>query len=154
VENIDEKELIKALQDDIALCAEPFKAIAGDMGVSEESLIAAISEFLAEGKMRRFGAVLRHQNVGFKYNGMGIWNVPDEKVLSAAKEMVSFKEVSHCYERPRFPSWKYNMYTMIHSTTKEECEAVARKISEKTGITDYDILASTREFKKSSVTYY
>ncbi len=92
--------------------------------------------------------------MGFKYNGMGVWNVPDDKVTDCAKIMISFQEVSHCYERPRFPDWKYNMYTMIHAASRDECDSVAKKISELTGITDYDVLVSTKEFKKTSVKYY
>jgi len=152
--NIDEKEVIKAFQGDMPVCKEPFKVVADRMGVSEEDLLACLNKMKSDNRIRRFGAVLRHQDIGFKYNGMGIWNVPEDKVTAASEVMVACREVSHCYERPRFPDWRYNMYTMIHAKSREECEEIARGISEKTGIKDYDILASTREFKKSSVEYY
>jgi len=152
--SIDEKEVIKAFQGDIPICKEPFKAVADKLGVPEDDLLACLNAMNNDNRIRRFGAVLRHQNIGFKYNGMGIWNVPEDKVIAAAEIMVAYREVSHCYERPRFPDWRYNMYTMIHATSREECEKIAKDISDKTGIKDYDILASTREFKKSSVEYY
>lgn len=68
---------------------------------------------------------------------MCVWNVPDEKIEIVGNIMAEFPEVTHCYERPRYPDWPYNLFTMVHSYTPEECEEVAVRISEATGIKDY-----------------
>jgi DNA-binding Lrp family transcriptional regulator len=82
---------------------------------------------------------------------MCVWNVPDERTEEVGTTMANFSEVTHCYERPRAPGWDYNLFAMVHSYTKEDCEEVAARISEATGITDYKLLYSDREFKKTGV---
>jgi hypothetical protein len=62
--------------------------------------------------------------------------------------------VSHCYQRPRFAGFPYNLYTMIHGRSREECESAAGTISEQTGIADYALLYTTEEFKKTSPEYF
>ena len=132
----------------------PYKAIADSLGTTEEEVIAKINEFREKGYIRRFGATLRHREAGIMANGMGIWIVSKEDVQRVGKIMASFKEVTHCYERPTFSDWPYNVYTMIHGKTREDCEAVAKRISEAAGIKDYKMLYSTKEFKKTSMKYF
>jgi len=99
-------------------------------------------------------AALRLQSgtgLGIKANAMCVWNVPDEKIEAVGNIMAEFPEVTHCYERPRYPDWPYNLFTMIHSYTPEKCEEIAVRISEATGIKDYTLFFSEREFKKTGV---
>jgi len=149
-----EKALIARLQRQLPIVARPFAILAGDLGVSEDEVIACVQGMKEKGYLRRIAAVLWHRTAGFEANGMGAWNVPDAKCRQIGEQMASFPEVTHCYQRPRFPGWRYNLYTMIHGHTREECRAVAGRIASSTGITDYDILFSTREFKKTSPVYY
>ncbi|MDP2767025.1 MAG: Lrp/AsnC family transcriptional regulator, partial [Candidatus Methanoperedens sp.] len=92
-----------------------------------------------------------HRAIGITANAMCTWNVPDEKVEEVGAIMAGFPEVTHCYERPRFPDWRYNLFTMIHAYSREECEKIAKEISIATGIRDYSILFSEKEFKKTGV---
>ncbi|MBI5181601.1 MAG: Lrp/AsnC family transcriptional regulator [Nitrospirae bacterium] len=149
-----EKSLIRIVQGDMPITERPYKAIADSLGVTEEEVIAKIKEFREKGYIRRFGATLRHREAGIMANGMGIWIVSKEDVQRVGKIMASFKEVTHCYERPTFADWPYNVYTMIHGKTREDCEAIAKKISEATDIKDYKMLYSTKEFKKTSMKYF
>ena len=149
-----EKELIKIVQEDIPQSLTPFKDIAEKLNISEKEVITILNNLKDRGMIRRFGAVLRHQKAGLRENGMIVWNIPDEKVEEIGKKFASFKEVTHCYERPRFQGWDYNVYTMVHGKTKEEIESFAKKLSEISGIDDYRILYSIKEFKKSSMKYF
>ncbi len=150
----DEKKLIRMLQEDLPLVTQPFKVIAGEVGLTEEEVIAKIQEWAKKGTIRRFGAILRHREAGFRENAMVVWRVPAKHVEKVGKIMATFKEVSHCYERLTYPGWPYNLFTMIHGRTKEECEEVARKISKATDTKDFKLLYSTREFKKVSMKYF
>lgn len=150
----DEKKLIRMLQEDLPLVTQPFKVIAGEVGLTEEEVIAKIQEWAKKGTIRRFGAILRHREAGFRENAMVVWRVPAKQVEKVGKIMATFKEVSHCYERLTYPGWPYNLFTMIHGRTKEECEEVARKISKATDTKDFKLLYSTREFKKVSMKYF
>lgn len=145
---------VRALQKDLPLGSRPFVGLADGSGLSEAELLEHARAFLADGRMRRFAAVLHHRRAGYSANGMGVWNVPDDQVAEAGAKMSAFAAVSHCYHRPRYPDWPYNLFTMIHARTPEECQSVAAAISAETGITEYGILYSTREFKKVRVRYF
>ncbi len=150
-----DKTIMKCLQDDMPSTLTPYKDIAESTGTTEEQVIARINVYREKKWIRRFGATLRHAKAGFKANGMGVWKVPNpEDRQRLGEEMASFPEVSHCYERSSFDDWPYNLFTMIHGESKEDCEEVARRISEKTGVKEYDMLYSSREFKKSSMKYF
>jgi len=149
-----EKGICAAVQDDIPLEPKPFEMLAKKAGISEDEFIKKVNEFLDKGYIRRFGAAIRHRKAGITANGMGVWIVPDEDRERVGKIMASFKEVSHCYERPSFEGWPYNLFTMIHGKTKEDCYEVAKKISEATGIKNYKLLFSSQEFKKESMVYF
>lgn len=149
-----QKKLISLIQDDLPLDREPFKVLAQKLKIPEEEIIEMINEMIKKGIIRRFGATLRHQNAGFKYNAMVVWDVKDEDVERVGRLFGSMREVTHCYERVRTPIWPYNLYTMVHGATKEACLDIAKRMSELSGICDYQVLFSKREFKKTSMNYF
>jgi DNA-binding Lrp family transcriptional regulator len=150
MDTIDKKILI-ITQDGIPLVSEPFNQLAKGLGIPEEELLEKLNNMLKDGTIRRFGASIGHRAIGITANAMCTWNVPDEKVEETGAIMAGFPEVTHCYERPRYPDWKYNLFTMIHAYSREECEKIAKQISISTGIKDYTILFSEKEFKKTGV---
>ena len=152
--NIKKIELIKIIQENIPLSLTPFKEISDMLGLSENDVIETIKELQSRKVIRRFGAVLRHQKAGIKANGMVVWNVPDDKAEEIGNKFARFKEVSHCYERPRAYNWDFNLYTMVHGKSKEECFKIAEKLSKVSGIKNYKILFSEKEYKKSSMKYF
>ena len=147
-------EAIRELQEDLPLETRPFEPMAARLGVSQRELFALADSFAERGIMRRYSAVLHHRRAGFKSNAMAVWKVPSERSEAVGKLMASSRWVTHCYERPTYPDFVYSHYTMIHATSNEQCEQVAREISEVTGINDYKLLYSTREYKKTRVRYF
>lgn len=149
-------ELLRVLQKDLPVVPRPFDEWAREAGVRVEELFAEAKAFQERGQMRRFAAVLYHRRAGFLANAMGVWAAAgdDARVDELGQLMASFNAVSHCYRRPIYPDWPYSIFTMIHGRTQEDCEAVLRAISEKTGITDYKALYSTKEYKKVRVPYF
>lgn len=143
--------LLKVTQDGIPVVAEPFKYIAKELVLSEDEVIKRLNKLIKEGVIRRFSASIGHRIIGITANAMCTWNVPDEKVEEIGAIMAGFPEVTHCYERPRYPDWKYNLFTMVHAYSRGECEKIAKEISIATGIKDYSILFSEMEFKKTGV---
>ncbi len=144
-------ELIKHMQDGIPLTKTPYKDIGDALGVTEQEVTDRIKKLLKEGKIRRLAASIAHRKIGINSNAMTVWKVPSDKVDECGKIMAAFEEVTHCYERPTFPDWEYNVFTMIHGYTDKECEDVIERIKEKTGLSDYVMLYSEREFKKVGV---
>ena len=149
-----DKDAIRALQIDLPAVQRPFLQLAEQFGFDEQELIDRGNQFIKTGQMRRYAAVLAHRKAGFTYNGMGVWAVPAERIEEVGALMGSYAGVSHCYQRPTYPDWPYNLFSMTHGRTKEECEAVLRSISEETGLTEYIVLYSTKEYKKVRVSYF
>jgi len=145
---------IRALQKDLPVDEHPFALLAAEQGLPEAQLLELAETFLKNREMRRYAAVLHHRTAGFRANGMGVWIVPEDRVDEIGLQMARFAAVSHCYRRPVYPDWPYNVFTMIHGKKVSDCEATAKAISEETGIRDYTMLYSTKEYKKTRVQYF
>lgn len=149
-----DKEFIRELQKDIEIVREPFVEPARRLGISVEELFAKAKEYERIGVMRRFAAILRHRDAGFVANGMIVWKVPEEKIDEIGMKLAEFPQVSHCYRRPVYQDWPYNLFSMVHARTEEACKKMGVEMSKRIGITDYRILFSSREFKKDRVKYF
>jgi len=149
-----EKALVRVLQEDLPLVSRPFAELALSLGLGEEELIERARALLEEGIMRRFAGVLRHQEAGFMANGMACWVVPEERIEEVGRVLAASPRVSHCYWRPTYPDWPYPLFAMVHSRTREQCESIVADLSEQTGISEYVVLFSTREYKKERVKYF
>jgi DNA-binding Lrp family transcriptional regulator len=146
---------VRALQQDLPLVLHPFAEIAGRAGLSEEGLLAMARELEAAGIMRRFSAVLRHRRVGYAANGMACWVVPESRIEEAGQIAAAYRQVSHCYQRPAYPPrWPYTLFTMIHGQKRDNVETVVAQVAREIGIEQYEVLYSTREFKKERIRYF
>lgn len=149
----DDQKLIQQIQGDLPLSPTPFAVLAQKIGWPEKKVTQRIRFLKKLGIIRRFGAILRHQKAGYLGNALIVWKVPEELIDHFSQLISTFSAVSHCYLRPPFPDWPYNLYTMVHGPTTNDCYTLAQEISEKTGVKEYRILSSLREFKKSSMHY-
>ena len=112
------------------------------------------NELVEKGVIRRFGATLRHQEAGYSSNAMVAWIVPDDKIEDIGEMMADFREVTHCYQRRPQNDWQYNLFTMVHGDSKDECYEIAQRMSKISGINEYTLLFSEKEFKKTSMEYF
>jgi siroheme decarboxylase len=149
-----QKAVVRELTGDLPVTSEPFAPMAQHLGISQRQLLTIVRQLKEKGYIRRFGATLRHRNSGFSANAMVVWLIPDEKIDAVGQAMAAFKEVTHCYFRQPQGDWKYNVFTMIHGASEEECRDLAQKISKATGMTDYQLLFSSRELKKITMRYF
>lgn len=150
----DDIRAIRGLQVDMPLVSRPWAAEAETVGMSEEELLRYAHKFVADGRMRRSAAILRHRRAGFLSNGMGVWKMPEDKAVDLGYKIASFPQVTHCYQRPVYEDWPYRVFSMVHARTEEQVREVIKDIAEQTGLDGYDILFSTREFKKTRVPYF
>jgi len=149
-----EKRIVQGLQEDLPLVSRPFRVVAERIGVTEGELLATIRRFMDDGTIRRFGATLRHHRSGFSANAMVVWRVEADDLEGVAKVLASFREVTHCYQRPALTGWPYRLFTMIHGRSREECEELARRMADTAGVTDYRLLFTVGELKKTTMVYY
>ena len=94
------------------------------------------------------------RSAGFKANAMGVWAVPDEQLEELGPKMASFALVSHCYRRPTYDDWPYSIFTMVHGKNAKECEATIAAVQAETGVDEYALLWSVKEYKKTRVRYF
>jgi siroheme decarboxylase len=144
------KKVLVKIPSQFPLTERPYKEMAEIMGMSEDELIDTLKSMKASGTVRRVAAALAHRKAAYSHNAMVIWKVDEKDVERIGGLMASFPEVSHCYERDTGGYWAYNLYTMVHGKRYEECVQSIERIARKTGISDYRIHFSKREFKKTS----
>ena len=147
-------EAIKELQKDIAIVSEPFLEATKKLNISYDEYFTLANELKEAGVMRRFATILRHRKAGFNANAMSVWEAPEDKAEEIGEKLASFSAVSHCYLRPSFPNWKYNIFAMVHAKTQEESNALIEEMAKETGLTNYRKLYSTKEFKKQRIVYF
>ncbi len=145
---------IRATQGPMEVTPEPFAAAAEELGLSQEKLFAQLESMQERRALRRVAAILFHRRAGFSANGMGVWNVPEQRIPELGPRMASFRGISHCYQRPTYEDWHYSVFTMAHGRSKEECDAILDSIAEDTGIEDRRTLYSSTEFKKIRLRYF
>ena len=122
--------------------------------IDESTVIDTIRSLKERKLMRRFAAVMNHRNAGFKANAMGVWAVPDDQLEEIGPQMATFSAVSHCYRRPTYDDWPYSVFTMVHGRSARECEATIEAIRDETGIGEYCLLWSVKEYKKIRLRYF
>ncbi len=147
-------EVIQELQKDIPVTSEPFREATRRLGMTYEEFFAIAHELKDAGVMRRFATILNHRRAGFSANAMSVWSVPEAEGEKYGKMLAEFSAVSHCYLRPSYPGWPYNLFAMVHARTQEACDTLIEEMAAETGLTEYSKLYSTREFKKQRLVYF
>lgn len=146
--------IIAAMQADLPLTEEPFRHIAQSIGISQEELLARLQGYRETGKLRKLGAVLRHHQIGFSANALCAWQVPPERLDEVGCRLAAEPDISHCYARQPREQWPYNLYTMLHARSREECDRLVRQLAAVTGVEDYILLYTRKEWKKTSMSYF
>jgi siroheme decarboxylase len=147
--------VIRATQGDLPVVAEPYAEAAAALGMSVDALIEHLRAMVDRGLLRRVAAILYHRRAGFSANGMGVWQVPAERVAEVGPRMAAYRGISHCYQRPTYADWPYSIFTMAHGRSKKECDAILDAIAgENPEIEGRATLYSSTEFKKIRLLYF
>lgn len=150
---LDEK-IVRATQAGLPLTAEPYAAIAEEVGVSQDELLSRLKAMLDDGRIRRIGAVPNHYALGYTANAMSVWDVADAEVGRLGATVGALPFVSHCYRRPRrLPDWPYNLFAMVHGRNRAEAERHIHAIRRVLGdaLRAGDALYSVRILKKAGL---
>jgi DNA-binding Lrp family transcriptional regulator len=146
--------VIRATQGDLPVIPEPYAPAAEKLQIPQEQLLDHLERMQERKLLRRVAAILFHRRAGFSANGMGVWKVPDDRVMELGPQMAAFRGISHCYQRPTYEDWPYSIFTMAHGRSKEECDAILDSIADATGIHERATLYSSTEFKKIRLLYF
>ena len=148
-----DRMIINELQQDLALVSTPFARMSERLEMDEDDFLSQCQSLIKRGIIRRYGVAINHRKAGYTANAMTCWHAPAEKVEEIGTKLASLRQVSHCYERETNSLWRYNVFAMIHSNSKEACQEIAEKVSAETGLNEYTLLLSTTEFKKTRIRY-
>ncbi len=149
-----DQQIIKFLQGDLPLESHPYAELAQRLQISEEEIIVRIGSLADRAIIRRIGAVLRHQQAGYRVNAMVAWRTDISNQDRSGQIMAEFEQVSHCYLRQVPSDFGYNLFSMIHARSEEELRHLLSEISAQTGLKEYLVIRSIREMKKVSMEYY
>ena len=148
------KRVIALAQEDIPIVKEPFFDTVNKLGIDYDTFFKTLNELKVGGYMRRFATILNHRKAGFNANAMVVWDIDENIAKKMGEKLASFSAVSHCYLRPKFPNWKYNIFSMVHGKTKEETDSIVKEMEKEIVFNENRYLYSSREFKKIRVKYY
>ena len=158
----------RLIQGDIPLCDRPFTEVAAAAGLEETNVLQTILKLIASGVVRKFGAVLRHQKAGYTGNAMLLIAADPSETGRIGAKLAGFREVTHCYERAPAFEGKYNIFAMVHAKgsqksslknmskklPKSSIDRLIERITGEMGISDYIVLPSIEEFKKTSMVFF
>ncbi|MCX6076089.1 MAG: Lrp/AsnC family transcriptional regulator [Campylobacterales bacterium] len=147
-------EIIQRIQYDIEIIAEPFKKIVEELNIDYNRLFEILQELQEAGIMRRFASILNHRKAGFNANAMVVWDVNEEHGNEIGEKAAAFSAVSHCYLRPKYPNWQYNLFTMVHGKSVEETNGIIEEMAKEIESNSHMPLYSSREFKKVRIEYF
>lgn len=152
--NAIDQEIVRATQAGLPLVAEPYREVAGMTGLTQEQVISSMERMLADGRIRRIGAVPNHYALGYRANAMTVWDVDDARVDELGRQVGALPFVSHCYRRPRrLPHWRYNLFAMVHGRDRAETQRLVDEIVLFLGKASRasDVLYSVRILKKTGL---
>jgi len=149
-----DRRIIQATQDGLTLDPRPYHALAERLGLDADDVISRFQRMLDAGIIRRIGAVPNHYKLGYGANGMSVWDVADQHIADAGREVGALDFVSHCYHRPRhMPDWPYSLFAMVHGRDRNEVEDKVGTIQNLLGtrVRAHETLYSTRILKKTGL---
>lgn len=150
----EQEELVRLLQEGLAAEREPFASAAARLGWPAVRVVEQVREWIGAGVIRRFGAVVRHRELGYRANGMAVFRVPEDRVDAVGRRLAERPEISHCYRRPSLPDFPYNLYAMVHGHTEADVRGLVAEVARDLDLADHEILFSVTEFKKTSMRYF
>jgi DNA-binding Lrp family transcriptional regulator len=149
-----DRRIILATQTGLPLTERPWHTLAEQLGVDADLLMQRVSAMQSDGIIRRIAAVPNHYALGYRANGMSVWNLPDEYVDEYGRQVGALDYVSHCYRRPRhLPLWPYNLFAMVHGRTRAEVETRVAEIAQLLDAVSrgHEVLYSRRILKKTGL---
>mgnify|MGYP001575074900 FL=1 len=149
-----DRRIVVATQAGLPLTPRPYHALAAQLGLAPEEVMTRLQRMQAAGVIRRVGAVPNHYALGYRGNGMSVWDVPDDRVRTLGRAIGELDFVSHCYHRPRLlPDWPYNLFAMVHGRDRHEVDDKVRQIAAYLSEDNrgYAVLYSTRILKKTGL---
>ncbi|MCQ4285850.1 nitrite reductase [Pseudomonas stutzeri] len=147
------RRLVELTQSGLPLVDNPWAWIGERLDLDEDAVLDLLRQLQDDGAIRRIAAVPNHYRLGYKHNGMTVWDVDDAHLPRLGPLLGSQPFVSHCYRRPRRDGWRYNLFAMVHGRSAEEIEDYRAQIRQLLGeaCRGDEMLVSSRILKKTGL---
>lgn len=147
------RELIQLTQAGLPLVAEPWAWLGEKLNLSTADVLLLVQRLQQAGAIRRIAAVPNHYRLGYRHNGMTVWDIDDTHIAELGRQVGDLSFVSHCYRRPRRPGWDYNLFAMVHGKQADEINTMRARIRNLLGdaLRGDDMLVSRRILKKTGL---
>lgn len=129
-----EKLLLNLLQEGIPVADEPYKAIAGQTGFTEDEVLNYIKTWLNDGTLSRFGPMFNVEKFGGEFTLVAM-QVPSERFAEVNDCVNSFTEVAHNYEREH----ELNMWFVLATSEAEQTKHILKKIEDQTQLKTFSL---------------
>jgi DNA-binding Lrp family transcriptional regulator len=153
-----DRRIVLVTQGGLPLVADPWGAVADELGISADELLRRVRAMLETGAIRRIGAVPNHYAIGYTANGMSVWDIADARIDAVGEFVGALDFVTHCYRRPRrLPEWPYNLFAMVHGRSRDavrqQIDDIARLIDQQFpgACRGRDVLFSSAILKKTGL---
>jgi siroheme decarboxylase len=151
VTDIVDQRIIRRLQEDFPLTAAPYQVLAQEIGIEETELLERLKQMKSSGVLRKMGAVLQHRNAGFHGNALCCWQISQDRIEAVAEQMTDCPFISHVYLRQPHPKWPYNLYTVFHGRSREQCRELIGEVAGRLGINEPQVMFSRKNWKRSQL---
>lgn len=151
-----DQSLIEIIGSGLPLVSRPYEVIAKQLGCSESEVISGIDKLMSHGDIKRFGIVVRHRELGYRANGMVVWDISEERIRELGQKMGRIDFVTLCYQRPkRLPDWPYNLFSMVHGRSRKDVTEQVASLAKLFNLeaVPHKILFSNRCFKQRGARY-
>lgn len=179
-----ELSILRHLQSDLPQTLTPYASIAKNAGCTEDYVLKFIRKLMDGEIIRRFGAIVKHRQLGFAHNALLAWDVRglnNQQTNSLGKAAASHPQVSHCYLRTPLPvvcqpivcqlkrlpeaipeaitDWPYQLFTMLHASSELDFNQAKDQLyqllkAQVKNLSRPICLNSLRELKKNSMKYF
>jgi DNA-binding Lrp family transcriptional regulator len=142
--------LAALVEQGLPLIPRPYDRWALQLGCDGDHVVETLARWQRDGTLKRFGAIVRHHELGFDANAMTVFDVPDAEVDARGDALARDSTVTLAYRRERAPGWPYNLYCMVHGRDREGVRTSLAGVIERAGLSAYprETLFSRRRFKQ------
>jgi len=147
------RRLVELTQSGLPLVENPWAWIGERLDLDEDAVLDLLRQLQDDGAIRRIAAVPNHYRLGYKHNGMTVWDIDDAEIGRLGPLLGAQPFISHCYRRPRRDGWHYNLFAMVHGRSAEEIEDYRAQIRQLLGdaCRADEMLVSSRILKKTGL---
>ena len=131
------RRLIDRYQHGMPLCAEPYRAMADELGCSEEEVLACLEQLHEGGGLSRIGPVFEHSRAGA--STLVALAVPAARLEQVAARINAFPEVNHNYLREH----EYNLWFVLTGPNRAHIDRLLAEIEAATGLAPLDLPMQT-----------